>query len=207
MRNQKAVLIGFGLVMLGVGSFFVYKRSVIQDEQAAQKFFAECIEEYGRIMQEKGGDWAAVEKAFAVGFERHKKATLAPHFLAFQAEALVRQNKLPEAVALMDKVIQSFSPNSPLYGLFATKRALMKIDSADELAHDAGLQELTQLAGDVHNISNDEAQFHLGLYHWTKNDIEKAQQIWQPLIELAKTDNKNSSVWAQYAQMKLAQIA
>jgi hypothetical protein len=206
---HKNLLIG-ALVVLTCSalSFTVYKMHINSREQAAQKTFSECLEEYYKMV---GGakieQWQEIERAFAVGYERHKSANLAPYFLAFQAEALVQQKKQTEALVLMDKLLAALSKSSPLYSNYATKRALMKLDLADEAQQKVGLEELTLLAHDKHNNAKDVALFYLGHYFWSNNDVVAAKKEWTELAAINGKDSKYPSVWAQMADMKLQQLA
>jgi len=209
IAQKHFVLSGIVVLLAVVGSLVTYKVHVTSREQAAQKTFSECLEEYYKIMNgDKSEQWQEVERAFALGYERHKSANLAPYFLAFQAEALVQQKKQPEAIALMDTLLSSLSHSSPLYANYATKRALMKLDLADDAEYQKiGLQELTLLAHDKNNNAKDLALFYLGYYFWSNNDFAGAKKEWTELTELNQKEAKYPSVWAQLAQMKLQQLA
>lgn len=206
---HKNLLIG-ALVLLACTalSFTAYKMHVHSREQAAQKTFSECLEEYYKMVGgAKVEQWQEIENAFAVGYERHKSASLAPYFLAFQAEALVQQKKQTEALVLMDKLLAALSHASPLYSNYATKRALMKLDLADQAQQKVGLEELTHLAHDKNNNAKDVALFYLGYYFWSNNDLVAAKKEWTELAAINSKDSKYPSVWAQMADMKLQQLA
>src|SRR5437868_10788485 len=88
-HDKKTMIVLCVVLALGAGSFGAYKWVVASREQRAQKFFAECVEEYNRVIAQQSGAWEEVEKAFAAGYEKHGSSSIAPYFLAFQADALV----------------------------------------------------------------------------------------------------------------------
>jgi hypothetical protein len=92
--------------------------------------------------------------------------------------------------------------SSPLYTLYATKRALIAID----LGKEEGLEQLKTLGYDENNKQRDVALYYLGLYYWSNNDIDGARQVWETLVSLKKADPKATSEWMNMADKKLEQI-
>ena len=62
------------------------------------------------------------------------------------------------------------------------------------------------LAQDKNNKNRDMAQFYLGLYYFSADNLADAKKVWLELVEQS-TDTKNSSPWAQEAEQKLASLA
>ncbi len=135
-------------VVLGLLVWFGYSFYTKRYEQAAYKELAESIEEYTKrfdsVVDVKG--WSDVEKAFEVAANKHSKSTLYPYFLAYQANALVHQDKLEEAVVVLDKMLSSVKKDHGLYGMYAKKRALIKLDINDSSVQAQGRKELHELS-------------------------------------------------------------
>ncbi len=189
-----------GLVVLG-GVYFGYSWYVTKREQAAQKIFSECMHEY---MEAYSGQtaWVNVQELSKLGYEQHASSSMAPYFLALQADALVQENKKQEAVAVLDTMLAHMSSTSPVYGVYQLKRALLMLDTDDAL----GLEQLKKLAQNSSNKNRDAALYYLGLYHWSKDSFDQARESWQELVDLMHNQEANSP-WAVLAQKKLQQAA
>lgn len=196
------VAIALGAALFGYG---VYNRRY---EEASFQLFAQNLEEYERMDQSaKKEDWASIALLFKMGHTQYKSSVLAPLFLAYQAQALLKQNNTQEAITVMDQAVYGMKKSSPVYGLYKAKLALMKVDSTDSNIHDAGIVLLTELAQDSSNKSSDIAAYYLGLHYWDAKDVAKAKETWEKLVGSMKDNVKGVSPWAQQAQAKLAQIS
>ncbi|MDP3889301.1 MAG: hypothetical protein Q8Q25_02025 [bacterium] len=204
LKYSKQWGIAFGIVVLLGAGFLGYRWYDVSKQQDAHKQFADSIREYDLAMQ-KGKDWNSIEVLFKSGAQQQKNTTFGPFFLAFQAQALLRQGKKDEALQVMDSIIQTLPSQNPLLPLFKTKRALIRIDMADEQIKNAGIQELTELAHDTKNEQKDMALFYLGFYYWVTDNLSEAKKVWQELVEQYR-DVVAPSPWAQRAQSKLDQI-
>lgn len=197
------------LAMLALlGAWWVYAYFAGQKEKEAQKSLASCIELYDQASgsAETSIPWSSVESACKRAYDEHSGSNLAPYFLGYQAEALIKQNKLDEAVTVMAHALQSMASSSPLYNLHATKLALMEMDSAESATRAQGLKRLEELAVDTKNQQRDEALYYLGLYHWHANDVVKAKEAWQTLAEFSSS-SQVPSVWMQLVSDRLALLA
>jgi len=203
--NWKPFAIVAGLVVCATAGFYGYRWHAAQGEQAAQVVFADCMNQLAQA-QEGTEPWSSVEQFFKMGYEQHSGSKLAPYFLAYQAEALIKQNKLAEAVVVMEKALDTMPKSSPVYGMYATKQALMNIDSNDAALAQKGLEQLQVLAQDTKNLGQDVALYNLGLYYWSKNDLKKAQEVWAGFAALQK-EGKDTSPWAALAEQKLEYLA
>jgi len=204
-KYVKGFLIVF-CILGGIGSsFLLYRAYVVYREQAAQNALAQYIQEYHQIKDGKPADWQRVAALFQLGSEQQSNSYLAPYFLLFQAEALLRENKKQEALTVMDKLVEQ-SVNSPLLSLFKTKRALIKLDESDETVQKSGLEELEKLAENKKNKFRDTAQFYLGYYHWVNNSIAQAQTIWQTLVDDQYKEKLAPSPWLDFVKKKLEYI-
>jgi len=207
-RKQQLVRcasIGAGVLVIILGIFFGWRMYVSYREESAHAAFAQQLDLYNQAKAGKN-TWANVEMAFKVAHSQHSGSYLAPYFLAFQADALVQQQKTTEALMVMNTMLDALPHSSPFYGLYAGKRALIKLDSNEQTVQQEGLQELTALAQDVHNVHNDMAQFYLASYNWSKNNVDQARQLWQSLAD-ANKQAAIASPWATMAADKLEQIA
>lgn len=194
------------VALIATGGFWGYKKYVMHREQAAQKVFADCMHEYTMVLA-GNGTWENVEELSRVGYEDHKNSNLAPYFLALQADALLAQNKQEEAAKIFDTLLTSLPKKSPLYSLYATKRALINIDRGESAgAATMGLEQLKALADDTKNLQRDVALYYLGLYYWSENSIQEAQKAWQELIDMQQ-DQKVPSPWAARAREKMPTAA
>ena len=120
-----------------------------------------------------------------------------PYYLSFQADGLLKQGKKNEAIGVMDEMIQHMPVSSPLLPLFKTKRALIKLDSDDEAIQQEAVQELEVLAKDSDNQFQDLAQFYLGRYYWSNDQIVEAKQVWQQLVDEQRKQRLAPSPWAE----------
>lgn len=172
-------------------------------EQKAQEAFSSCVREFERAEQDQNL-WGNAELVFRLGYEQNKSSSLAPYFLAFQAEALLHIDKRAEALSCMAKAVAALSTSSPVYNAYATKLALMKMDAPEPETQQQGLSELTKLAQNTNNNSRDMALYYLGLYYWTSDDLVKARETWNDLLPFA--EGEFASPWARLALHKVEQI-
>lgn len=201
----REIVIGVGGALIIVGGVWGYKYYTNKREAGAQIAFAENIQIYHEALQGKSDVWPHVEMKCETDYERYKSSSLAPYFLVLKADALVHQGKIVEACGILDTVIVSLPKDSPVLALYKTKRALMKIDTPETAKQTEGLEELRQLGADKTNLNNDVAQYYLGLYYWSHDDLTKALDIWKELVASQAAEKLAASPWASLAQEKLAQ--
>lgn len=196
-----------GTVLICAGAFgglYFYRSYQAQKEGAAQIIFAECIAEFDRA-QKDPAVWPDVEIAARAGYKRHSGTALAPYFLALQAQALVAQDKLNDALVIYDQLLSSIPASSPFLYLYKIKAALVKMD-VDALANE-GFAELQALAQDIKNTYKDEALFYVGNHYWFKGELDQAKATWKNLVEqFGNQTGMGESPWALRAQEKLNQI-
>lgn len=203
-----ALVLGAFAVLIMLGAWWIYAQFAGQKDKEAQKTLASCIELYDQAIgaTETSVPWSTVETACKRAYDEYSNSKLAPYFLAYQAEALVKQNKDDEAITVMTQMIQSMPKNSPLYYVYSTKLALMQIDSNQTAVHAQGLKQLEELAADTKNKQRDEALYYVGLYYWQLNDQVKAKESWQTLAELASRPEE-ASPWMQLVSERLAVLS
>ncbi len=208
MNSYKYSRHAMALVLVGAlcaGGFYGYRWYAQHREQAAHKIFAECVHEYERA-QKNPAVLPNAEQVFKAAYEKHSSSRLAPYFLVYRADILIQQKKLNEAVQVMSDALRIMPTSSPVYNLYMTKRALMRIDLGGQ-EKETGLQELTNLAHDAKNNNRDMALYYLGLYHWSNNELFQARKVWQELVAMPKQDDQQGkSAWADIVADKLNQI-
>jgi predicted negative regulator of RcsB-dependent stress response len=200
----KYASIGVGITIIATALFFGHRWYVMHREREAQALLAEYIHKTQTDSSLSLPDAAAL---FQEGAQKQSGSYLAPYFLVFQANALVKEGKIDEAIEIIEKALAGMSQDNPLVPLFEVKRALMQLDSTQAPIKEAGLKRLTELARDTNNTYADMALFYLGNYYWSINDLNQAKMVWEDLINIQlKEQLVSPSPWAQLAQIKLQQI-
>jgi tetratricopeptide (TPR) repeat protein len=192
----------YGLIIVaGIASFFGLRYYAGVNAQTAQKVYAETAYQYSKGVQGFRGAWEDLEFIARIGYERHRSSTFGPYFLALQAESLIHQHKLDQALELMDEMIKQLSETSPLYFVYKTKAALMRLDSKNKTVQDKGLKELAEISDAINNKNADQALYYMGLYYWITGNTAKAKEYWGLLLTRygSYTDLKKSP-WAERAQ-------
>jgi predicted Zn-dependent protease len=207
-RIMRLLSIGAMITAALAVSYWGYQLYAGNREKNAQKELAACMELYEKAAGagEMATLWPSVEMACKLGHERYSGSSLAPYFLSYQADALIKQNKMDEAITIMNEMVHALSPRSPLYHVYATKHALMQMDATDNAVRAAGLLALEKLAADTNNEQRDEALYYLGLYHWHNNDASQAKEAWQTLMSLPGSPEYNSP-WISLVTERLKLLA
>ena len=195
-KYLKHIFICLGIVLSCVATFMLYRFYVMYRERASQKVFSEYVELFQKEHAEDG-EWQKITAQFQHGYDQHSGSYLAPYYLSFQADGLLKQGKKNEAIGVMDEMIQHMPVSSPILSLFKTKRALIKLDSDDEAIQQEAVQELEVLAKDSDNQFQDLAQFYLGRYYWSNDQIVEAKQVWQQLVDEQRKQRLAPSPWAE----------
>lgn len=201
--NLKPLLMVFSFVAAMIFLFFAYKWWVIKRERAAQYDFASLMTEYDTVSHEKDPQWSALLEKFEKNYDKHSHSSLLPYYLGYKVQILLAQDKKDEALATLNSMIATM-PASPLLALYEMERALMQLDSADEQVKVTALQMLKNLANDTDNMFRDSAQYYLGRYYWSQNNIEDAREIWQKLVDEQRDEKMAPSPWVDHVQTQLA---
>lgn len=193
-----SILVGF---ILGVIVYAFLSRG--QYQEAAQQALAETLSEYDRAYTSPE-TWVDIEFGGKTGYVQFSRSSLAPYFQILQVDALLYQQKLPEAIALMKEALASLSKESPLYYLYVLKYARMQIDSSDSVIQQAGQQLLQSLAFDQKNRQRDQALYYLAYFYESQKDEPKALETWQELASIKQKDV--ISPWVSLAQDKVNKV-
>lgn len=206
-KYGKEITAAILLVLLATAGYFGYRWYFVHQEEVAQQLFAHNVEEFERVLQEgKKEDWANIESLFKIGYEQYSGTALAPFFLVYQSQAMLKQEKHTEAFEVFEKAVSKMNASAPITGVYKTSLALMRLDSKDQTMRDTGVKELIELSKDTQSTSFDIAAYYLGLYYMSMNEDAKAQEVWQKLIDSQKDVAKaGQSPWALMAQQKLGQ--
>ncbi len=214
MRYSKHILTVCVLLLAVLGGVYAYDAYRATREARAHRIFVESYALYEQILnqeaketspEKKKGMWEEVEMAFGAGYQQCKYSRLAPYFQGFQAEALIHQEKFPQALEIINEMLLALPARSPFYAPYGVKRALLKLDMDDTKINQEGLTELTELSSDQRNLERDEALYHLGLYYWMNADQQKARAIWQQVIDLGKQGkNPVVSPWEDLIRSKIS---
>lgn len=196
----------FGIILaiiaaIGYGSYSWY---VSSREAYAHRLLTSGLQEFEQALtQDNPQAWQSVTETFAEGYKRAQSSNLAPFFLAFESEALLRQGKTTEARERMQQMMKQLSQKSPFYYTYAIKAAMINIDADDEEIKEQGIKQLTSLAQNMKNPQRDYALYQLGFYYFMHEQTDKAKEYFARLVrEFAAT-----SPWAHQAQMLLVSIA
>jgi len=212
-KYAKFIMAGLVVFAIGWGAYYAYNYFIFRRESAAQKIFNECLREFENV--EKGdGSWYDVQVAFQMGYKQHASSKLAPYFLAYKAEALNNDGKKKEAIETLGQALEKMNKSAGMFSMYKTKLALMKLDMKDDpVLQKEGLQELEAIAcvgtadkACEESSGNHSALYYLGLYHWEKNDIQMAKNIWQKLVAMQVDKEGMASGYIASAREKLSQI-
>ena len=206
-----SILVGAVLLAtLTLGAWYGYRWYTLRQNYTVYELLDQCAKEFDYAAQQnKAPEWESVAQFCAAGYKAHSTNKQAPYFLPFQAEALIQKGERAQAVEVLDTMLAQLSTQSPLYYLYATKRALLLFDLDSE---ESAIKELTALATKKDNAYSDYAAYQLGYYYWVRNDVEKARSVWKTLIEQVPDEilpgyEKTASPWAVLAKSKLGTIS
>lgn len=209
-KNSKWMMY-VGLVAAIFLTFFIlrsgYHWHTNRVNAAAQQAFSSAMEHFSKAQSSKTDMWADVAAEFKMGYEQHSSSSLAPYFLAYQAQALLQQGNRHEAITVLETAIKDMSSSSPLFSIYKTQKALIKLDSEDGHMREHGLQELIALSQDTKNQHRDEALYYLGLHYMNSGNIAQAQIEWRTLVQAFPARGQSASIYADLAQSRLDQIA
>lgn len=203
-KNQYMVpsIVGGCVVLAIAGLCFFYYSHIRGKEYAAQQVLSECIEEYLHAREGKA-DWATVEMMCKAGYEKFAATKTAVYFIPFRVDALLALEQPDLVVPLLGQVLERLGTLSPLYYLYKTKLALIKLDSLDPAVQQAGLQELKESADETKNLNRDQALYYLAQYYQANQQPDAAKALFAQLETLPTKNSEGKSPWALIAQEAL----
>ena len=201
----------FLLVLLGSGGFGgwkAYSSYIKNKEQQAQVAFSHALDEYHHLVQATDAQdnrWDDLIASFRAVNHKFPNTVYGNFADVFIADITLRKGSVEESVMLFEQWIAKNSDKNPLYYMYKTRLALLYCDTAKK---QEGISLLQELANAEKNKQRDTAQFFLGYYYWTADDVAQARQIWQVLIDAQQAQPaEGKSPWAAIAESKLRYIA
>lgn len=202
-KHERAVLFGtFMLVAIiaGIGSYWWYRTD--QQRQASFALIG-SLEDFEKMISRptKPSSEAItdLEQAFLAGSSLYASTSFAFFFEAFAAEMHILKGNHAEALTLLEKSLGKLSHTSPFYYLYATKVALLQIDSADKEVRDRGHVALKELSENQHNPQRDMALYYRGNAALLAGNRDEAITLWSSLTRGAE----KSLPWAHLVESKL----
>ncbi len=202
--NDKNILRAVIFVALLIVLFFARKLWIINKEQSAQYDFAALMTEFETVSREKDPQWSPLLEKFETQYQKHSSSSVLPYYLGYKVQILLAQDKKEEALVTLDKMIADMLPESALIALYEMERALIQLDIDDAKLNEIGLDMLKMLAQDKGNIYRDSAQYYLGRYYWSNNQVADARAIWQQLVDEQRDEKMAPSPWVDQVQQQLA---
>lgn len=207
-RNAKSLIATGVLTAILLGGYYYVRVYRVEQDARAHATLTEVLAEVTRAST-KPDAWQDVEIAARTGYRQHSGSSLAPYFLAIEADALAQQGKVVEGRDQLAAVVGSLSKDAPLTSLYALKLARMQLNAEDQAVRSQGLASLQTLAQDTKSVVHDEALFRLGKAFAQEKNGEQARQSFQQLIDTYKEskDAAGQSVWAALAQEQIDRLA
>jgi hypothetical protein len=183
MMSIRAGIIALGVGILCVIGWLIYGWYETRENQAAYQDLLEAVDGFQVAALSKAPDrtWQDLERLFSRGAQSHKHSSLYPYFVLYNAEVLLHQDKAEQALPLFDSALARLKKHD-LFGAQAhIKRALIKLDMADQALKTQGEKELEELIADLKNPVRDMALYHSGYRFWLQGDVKQAEQRWKML--------------------------
>jgi predicted negative regulator of RcsB-dependent stress response len=198
----------FVLSFWGYAYYKNYSRAVAhKDFIAALKCYDGVVgvtkyDDSGISFSSENEKWQQTAKAFEEGYRAHRGSELAPFFLAFQSESLLKCGKRADALTLLRQAINLFSDKN-IRDIYKIKLALMLLDGGAKDV-ELGLNELKALSTQSDSAVHERVLYHLGLYYWNQKKFNDAKGYWQLLLsKYGSYDPKKASVYAEEIKEKL----
>jgi len=209
-----------GLGALVGASFLGYRWYYVGRARTAQKRLSEVIATYTQEIKAQADNqasdsvtvssqgWPAIAELFGGAAKEYADTALAPFFLAYQSEVLLKEGNLADAYQVMNQALVAMPRSSDLYAVYELKKVLMALDLAilNNSSSDLAEKELLELAKDTTNKQRDIALFYAGRFYWSKGDIVRAKDLLQELIALSYVDKTLTSPWVGKAEALVKQM-
>ncbi|MBD3231789.1 tetratricopeptide repeat protein [Candidatus Dependentiae bacterium] len=213
-----AALVVVGIIFCAIGySFYrvkIQQRAQLAFVEASEYFNArvipadskeEVLDFNEKVFKTEKDKWVSVAKVFEDAYLQNKSATIAPMFLAYQAEALIRLSDLSKAIKVLKEAIK-LMPDSEFKSFYQVKNALIMIDLENNGAQQEGLSILKKFALDQKSSVHDMVLYRLGEYYWNTKNFDEAKNYWNQLILIYGKSSEKPSWWAEQAKPKLKLI-
>jgi tetratricopeptide (TPR) repeat protein len=186
---------------LSYGGYYLYKKRL---EKQAQYAFSNAVKEYQKLVYSENNEpinpaaWQEIEVVFSQAATRYSGSALAPFFLSYTADILLKTGKADQARETLSKAVAASNKKSPFSYALQIKYALLELDSSTDSVKAHGLELLEQLAGEEENNPFfDKALYYLGYHYRAAGNGQKAAALWADLQRKAP-----HSYWAQRAEEK-----
>ena len=205
-KYMRTLLLIGGVIIVLVGVGFGYRWYCNSYNQKAHAALAEAIELFERANRESTATlWDETDRALSQGYSDYSSSSLAPYFLAFQAQVALRKSHHSESSAqareLLKKAVSQMSAGMPFYAMYVIQLARMNMDAGSPELEKEGREKLNELAHDKNFAERGMALYYSGLRFFETGDREQAVKEWAPLFEEA---DFLDSLWAQAVQAKLS---
>lgn len=204
MSYMKVVYAGVSALALFVLGWYAFNSYKVYQGKRVQRILGESLQEFQTAMNTVQPQWGEVRLMNELGAQQSSGSALHPFFLVMQAQAAAQQQKVDEAVVLMQQAIDGLPNYSPYKIYFALTKSLMQLDASTQEEKDKGLATLQALAQDTANPYRDAALYHVGDYYFALNEAAKSREAWMQLIEQSAVFA--GSPWVALAQQKLATV-
>lgn len=196
------------IALVGGGGWKLYRSHVISKENKAQVAFSSALDEYHHLVYSSApandSRWEDAATHFKMVAQKHSGTVYGDFAQAFLADVDFHQDKLEESILLFEQWLTKNSEKNPLYYLYKTRLALVCFDSNQT---EKAISMLQELSVNSKNKYQDMAQFFLGYYYWSQDDLAQAQKVWQTLIDAnAQVAPEGRSPWASIVESKLRYI-
>ncbi len=220
LDNKKIFISGALALILGSGGMVWYRWHATSLAQQAHKTLVETLQVFEAPIQKSTDQtkadqtkfrsatekWTHVASLCADAHSRFKRTTLAPFFLAYQADALLNLRKHDEALPLL-KQAEAQMRSQPLKDFMSVKVALVGMDCSTQALQQEGFLQLKRLAENADHAAHEYALYNLGLYFWDNKEFAQAKNYWQQmLVKYAQSDARSAGAYTDLVKQKLALI-
>ncbi len=207
-RYAKGIGFLISFILFGLGSYFAYRTYIMSREQKAHYAFADCVQAFDSALKvDSLSEWERVSNLCGHGFVAHEGSMIAPLFLSYKADAQIKMGNGADAINTISRAMDLLSKESPFLYMLDIKRALVQIDSQDDVLKNKGIDALIAAGRNEKHAQRDMALFYLGRYYWSQDHIDEAKRIWQELVDTNWQDKAYPSPWVQEAKKQLKQFS
>lgn len=215
------VIAGTLALILASGGMIWYRWYAVNLAQQAHKTLVETLKVFEAPVQKappaseqrdaaqfysESEKWNHIAMLCADAYKQFSRTTLAPFFLAYQAESLLNVRQHEEALGLL-KQAHALLKNQPLRDFLSVKIALVAMDCPAQATQQEGFLELKRLAENSNHTAHECALYNLGLYFWNNKEFAQAKNYWQQmLVKYAQSDVRSGGVYTELVKSKLALI-